>query len=79
MELPRLILIKGGKAESGRRVGQPLAPSNRAKGPSEPWLRRDYTHLWRLPPPLPPRRLPVVPLIVVTAVLLFAICVGIGG
>ena len=45
----------------------------------EPWLRRDYSQWWRLPPPLPPRRLPVVPLIVVTAVLLFAICVGIGG
>jgi hypothetical protein len=42
----------------------------------EPWLRRDYSGWWRLPPPLPPRRLPLVRLGLVLALIGVALLAG---
>jgi hypothetical protein len=42
-----------------------------------PFLRRDYTGYWRLPPQLPPRR-PAVALFVVLATILAAVVLAEG-
>jgi hypothetical protein len=46
------------------------------RGMAEPWLRRDYTHLWRLPPPLPPARWPGTLLVLVVGAILCALVAG---
>jgi hypothetical protein len=43
---------------------------------ADPWLRRDYTHLWQLPPPLRPTRWPRALLALVMAVSVAALAVG---
>jgi hypothetical protein len=43
---------------------------------TEPWLRRDYSDLWRLPEPLPPTRWPRVLLALVLAVSVAVLAVG---
>jgi hypothetical protein len=42
----------------------------------EVWLRRDYSALWRLPEPLPPRCPPLVRLGLVLAVIGVALLAG---
>jgi hypothetical protein len=43
---------------------------------SEPWLIRDHTHWWRLPPPLPPARWPRVLLWLLVGEIALAIGAG---
>jgi hypothetical protein len=45
-------------------------------GMTEPWLRRDYSGLWCLPPSLPPTRWPRVLLALVLAVSVAALAAG---
>jgi hypothetical protein len=42
----------------------------------EPSLRRDYSALWRLPPPLPPMHWPRALLALVAGVILYALLFG---
>jgi hypothetical protein len=42
----------------------------------EPWLRCDYTHLWLPPEPLPPARWPRVLLVVIGALIAYALVLG---
>jgi hypothetical protein len=52
------------------------AKSGTMDGMTEPLLRRDYSALWRLPPPLPPTRWPRVLLALVLVVSVASLAVG---
>lgn len=67
MEPPRLILLRG-----GRSAEKPATEKRGDTNKREIIYRADYTHWWRLPPPLPPRPLPLVRLGLVLAVIMAA-------
>jgi hypothetical protein len=61
-------LIRG-----GRSAEKPVAEKPVEKEPGDPTIYRvDYSGLWQLPPPLPPRRLPIVRPFVLAGVVLGA-------
>jgi hypothetical protein len=73
MELPGLILLRG-----GRDADKP--PGEKRVETKEPEIiyRADYRSFWRLPPPLPPRRLPWGSLFVLAGVVLGAVMFAVG-
>jgi hypothetical protein len=65
-----------GAATQVLRMSRARPPLVLLKRPDRP-LVRDYSHLWVLPPPLLPRRLPLVRLAVVLALIAVALLRGI--
>ena len=72
MALPRLTVLQGG------RDARPDPETPLETRAPEIIYRADYTHWWRLPPPMPPRRPPWALLAVLAGVLLGALVLAMG-